>query len=452
MKEVRFRLNGIGYEAALKSLQEQFPYYIKKVDTKPTRDEELLEFTLDEGYVEPGRNRPTKVNAGYYGMKENEADQQGFLSASQMNYQRGKNTKKGAVPAAAAAAGFANEPAGGGAGTGGEEARRRQQLQDVLAHEGAATEVVEHAVTLRQDIRMGTGDNYVGGRRPTYMDMDDDRFRVWLNEEPGNLDRFNNFLRDNAEVWSREGEGGIGGFALKYQRYRDALGRSQPNPYSRDRAETLPPNPYTFSGPGFEGNAYHAGARPAEITAELRELDRSTNLLTTRKQLSELNDAEMRTEIQRLGSLRRAKESGHSFNDLMAVNRQYSPDAPSPTALESIFASDESMAKHLDKIHQARYLKSMQRLANTGPAAQPARGLGPTTPPATTGPTTPPRRGPATPTPAPGPTGPATGPTGTPSTPVVNAPGGGGPAQPNPATNGGQLAAGGRGSPEPGHV
>jgi hypothetical protein len=432
MKEVRFRLNGIGYEAALKSLQEQFPYYIKKVETKPQRDEELLEFTLDDGYVEPGRNRPTAANAGYYGTKENKG--QKFLSASQVDYQRGKKqkTKTGEGTAAAPETTPEGTEGAGGAGTPDEEARRRQQRNDTLAREGSIREAVEHAVRLRADIRLGVPDrNYVGGQQPGFMSMDDDRFRVWMKEDSANIDKFNRFLEDNAGVWSQNGAGGIGGFADKYERYKNAAGQATSNPYHRDKATNFPAVPYSFTGEG-EGEderAYHAKARPAEISAALRKLDRSTNLLTSRKQLSELTDDEMRTEIGRLDSLRRLKTQGQSTDELLTTNRDFSPDAPSPRQLESIFESDESMAKHLDKIHQSRYLRSMEKLANVPPPAQPGRG-GPTTPTPGTGPTTPPA---APPTPAPGPTGPTTPPTGPTSVPVVNPPGGpGGPAR---ATN-----------------
>src|SRR4029077_7586561 len=65
LKEIHFRLNGVGYAAALDSLEEQFPYYINAA-ARP-KQEHLEEFEQDLGYVEPGRNRPTDAKAGWYG-------------------------------------------------------------------------------------------------------------------------------------------------------------------------------------------------------------------------------------------------------------------------------------------------------------------------------------------------------------------------------------------------
>ena len=420
MKEVRFRLNGIGYEAALKSLPGAVPVLHQgRRDSTPPGTRSCSSSSLDEGYVEPGRNRPTAATAGL--LRDQGEQGPEVPSASQVDYQRGKKqkTKTGEGTAAAPETTPEGTEGAGGAGTPDEEARRRQQANDTLAGAAASREAIDSAISLRQDIRLGVPDgNYVGGQQPAFMGMDDDQFRAWLGEQPTNLTEFGRFLQTNSPIWSLEGPGGIGGWGLKYARHQSLVGRAVPNPYSRASSGALPPNPFTFSGEGYEDDAWHAHARPAQISAKLRELDRSTNLLTTRKQLSELTDNDRRTEIERLVSLRQLKASGHSVAELMTANRSYSPDAPSPSQLESIFESDESMAKHLDKIHQSRYLKSMESVANVPPPAQPGRG-GPTTPTRSTGPTTPPA---APPTPAPGPTGPTTPPTGPTSVPVVNPP------------------------------
>ena len=377
MKEVRFRLNGLGYEAALKSLQEQFPYYIKDVKTRPTRDEELLEFGLDEGYVEPGRNRPTRANAGYYGTKENAADQTGFMSASQADYQRGKRGKGGFKQAEQAEAGTPQNAANKVVDP---KDKARQTINDRLAREGAVTKATDAAVKIRQNIKMGVGDdNFVGGKKPPFIDMDDDRFREWLNDKPENEKAFNQFLEDNAELWSKEGEGGIGGFPHAYEQYKQTRGRIHPNPYSKDKAGVLPSIPYTFDHK--TENAYHAGARPHEIEKELSDLNRKTTLLTSRKNLSELTDAEMRTEIDRFMSLKRGiQQDGLSVDDVLAAHRGMTPDAPDAGRLKPIFKDEASMDEHLEKIHQARYLNDMKKSSARPPTPRPAANKGPTKP------------------------------------------------------------------------
>lgn len=61
-----FKLNGNGYAAAIKSLQEQFPYYIASAQHMPNFDEDRFEPATDKGYVRPGRNRPAAAMAGWF--------------------------------------------------------------------------------------------------------------------------------------------------------------------------------------------------------------------------------------------------------------------------------------------------------------------------------------------------------------------------------------------------
>jgi hypothetical protein len=91
-KEYKFRLNGLGYAAALESLREQFPYYIT-VNSQPRKDPTNVETERDKGYVEPGNNRPTEAAAGLFGAKHRAAYKTGTkFSASEADYQRGRLT------------------------------------------------------------------------------------------------------------------------------------------------------------------------------------------------------------------------------------------------------------------------------------------------------------------------------------------------------------------------
>lgn len=60
------QLDSQGYYNALKALQEQFPYYIKRVEYRPIAGQEAYGGNEDTGYVKPRFNRPAKALASYY--------------------------------------------------------------------------------------------------------------------------------------------------------------------------------------------------------------------------------------------------------------------------------------------------------------------------------------------------------------------------------------------------
>ena len=340
--------------------------------------------------MEPGRNRPTRVNAGYFGTKENPENQTGFISASRTNYQQGKKQKAGTEPLRR---GFSQEttPAEPAETTDAltgstttenvsEEQQRKQRIQDRLAKEGARSEATQRAVKIRQDIKMGVGDdNFVGGgEKPEFMSMDDNRFEEWLNEKPEHEEAFHKFLETNADRWSRlpdEGEGGIGGFKDRWEKYSQARLKLKPNPYSRDKAGHLPSVPYTFERE--KGPAYHAGARPHEITGELNKLNKDMYMATTRKRVGDMNDAEMKAEITRVGTLwDMINVDGATVEEALAANRSKNVEAVDDSRLKSVFEDADSVAAHLEKIHQARYLQSMEKVAHKPPTPRPAAGKG----------------------------------------------------------------------------
>lgn len=91
-KRLQHRLDGPGYAAALKALEEQFPYYIEVPDPVLRNDRDVQGIEDDRGYVRPGRNRPRDASAGLYG-NEGRA---GKFSAEEADYQgarvRGRST------------------------------------------------------------------------------------------------------------------------------------------------------------------------------------------------------------------------------------------------------------------------------------------------------------------------------------------------------------------------
>jgi hypothetical protein len=376
MKEVRFRLNGIGYEAGLKSLQEQFPYYIKSVKTRPTRDEELLEFELDEGYVEPGRNRPTGARAGLFGTKENPSEK---ISASKVGYQRGRARTGALQPAAAAAAAT---PAGAGFTTGTEgepstpDARRREQQarEDAYAMQAKARGAKKAAVELRKVAKEGEPD-FKGEDPPLWWSMDDKQFKDYM-DDPENAGNFHTFMARHKTSWS--GAGGVPGFGDAFNSYEVARGATQQVKYQRTNAEHFPAVAYSFAELEPDNPAYHAGAREALITHEQTKLDReelSVNF-TSKKPMSALSDSELEDEIDMTVDLRRqAKGKRTGVEDILTIHARNYPDAPDVERMKKVLVSDKALDKHLENIHRMRYLNEMKKLAKNKRPDIPARNV-----------------------------------------------------------------------------
>lgn len=86
------KLDGQGYDAALKALKEQFPYYIDRVKYTPWRDargilgiqSRTMEGARDTGYVIPKHNRPEQAEAGYF---SEEVTGRGKVRADSTRYQ-----------------------------------------------------------------------------------------------------------------------------------------------------------------------------------------------------------------------------------------------------------------------------------------------------------------------------------------------------------------------------
>ena len=364
MKEVRFRLNGIGYEAALKSLQEQFPYYIKDVRTNPTKDEELLEYELDEGYVEPGRNRPTKARAGLFGTKENPGKK---FSASHADYQRGR-TGKGAFKQTEAAA--AAEPGKDVSSTEpSARAAEQQKIKDAYAEQQKVQSAKKATLALREVAVAGQPD-FGDKNPPMWWTMDDAAFKDWV-AKPENATEFHSFMQQNAPTWGKPGN--IPNFGAAWVNYEAARGMTQQVKFQPGNAGHFPRVPYTFDE---KTAAYHAGAREGEVTSEMARIDRGEAAFTSKKPLSQMSDSEMESEIDTTQFLRSQVKGGASPTDVLTVHAQNTPDAPSVERMKGVLASDERLDKHLENVHRQRYLKEMKKVAKTGTAAAQTSGPG----------------------------------------------------------------------------
>jgi hypothetical protein len=379
MKEVRFRLNGIGYEAALTSLKEQFPYYIKSGESRVTRDEELLEFEMDEGYVEPGRNRPTKARANLYGTKDNPGT--GFISASQVDYQRGRTGKGGfKAPAQRAAelpapTGAEGEPESRTPATGDARKAEIQRLQDAYNMESKTRSAKRSARELRKIAQEGRPD-FQGEQPPMWWTMTDPQFDEWF-AKPENADEFHTYMARSAPVWTQPGSQGLPGFGVAWVNYEASRGAANQIKFQMSNAAHFPAIPYSFVDD--KNDAYHAGTRPGLIIAAISEIDRKEVNFTTKKQMSAMTDAEMEEELSKTQYLR-AQAQGAAVNDILAVHAQNTPGAPPIDRMKVILSSDKVMDQHLENIHRVRYLKEMQKVAKNPPAKlKPVEGEGEST-------------------------------------------------------------------------
>lgn len=87
------RLNGEGYHKALRTLQEQFPYYIKSIEYRPLKDAELGRAgASDKGYVKPRFNRPAAAQFGYF---DPTITGSGKTNADRTNYQNYRALERG---------------------------------------------------------------------------------------------------------------------------------------------------------------------------------------------------------------------------------------------------------------------------------------------------------------------------------------------------------------------
>ena len=378
MKEVRFRLNGIGYEAALNSLQEQFPYYITDVNTNPTRDKETPEFEMDLGYVEPGRNRPTKARAGLHGTEDNKGEK---FSASQVDYQRGKTGKeawKAGAPAAAAAAARPGETA---PTTDAERtAQQARERRDIAHNERVRSEAEDNAVMIRAAIMRGTTDVVEGGgAMPPFMRMEEPRFREWLSASPANEKEFNDHVESNKDRWSQTGAGGIPSFGRDYEKYSQARGKLFRTEFTRSLGSQFPSTPYSFRTvaplEGESKEVYHGGARLTDVQHAINELSNKTPLFTTSKPLRDLSDAEMGAEVKRIKTLREMRNTTppSSIEDVLKENLDLTAptgEAPSGSGrLGGALTSNKTLDDHLERIHRVRYLREMEKEAQGAGAA-----------------------------------------------------------------------------------
>lgn len=336
-KEYKYRLNGEGYKAALIALQEQFPYYIKDANAVPRRHMDRMETSLDRGYVEPGRNRPTYAAAGLFGnAKRNPTMVGGKFSASEADYQGGRGSggpRRGAPspdgPAPFDAKNFQLNPTG----------EQKKSVKSVVAERRAAQNYAEAAVSVQAVLKDRIEPNEEEAK---LLNLTPEELA-----QPENQAKFDSLVSRAVSANVRLGEAGAA--------YKVAAGHVGRKEYGADVAGVWGDKPFAFSGA-----AYETGADLSARMAEMKKID--SGGVRHDKPLSEMNEAELKDEYNVLKEMRTFL--GQGPDDLPAMDRvellrdlQVVRNSPVVTRLVS---DPKQITAQLETVHRMRALKDGQ--------------------------------------------------------------------------------------------
>ena len=355
-KEYKFRLNGLGYAAALEALQEQFPYYIK-ITTRPENEMERSELGVDRGYVEPGRNRPTAARAGLHGTSTNPGRK---FSASQADYQGYRSDKRG---------GTAN-----GSGrlqpTDAKPENEQGSPKVVTAAEkvAEAEKQIKYADTLYETKQVATSlmnppTDAQGNTQAGYewWEMDQAAFNDYVSN-PSKLSQVEDVIGQINEQNSTNPR-----MESAYTRLLAA--KSGGKGFDRMLAAQFPAQPYVFR----DEAAYEKHANPTLRENELNKVGNVHGVLSDIP-LKEMNDTQWGEEVAAVARMRRIADSltpeemKNVKSDPEMVKR-LKGELPSSSTLGALLESHEAMDNYLENIHRTRAL--MANAPDPGNETQP---------------------------------------------------------------------------------
>ena len=310
--EFEYKLNGVGYGAALDALQEQFPYYIK-TEYLPNRDMDHFAREKDRGYVEPGRNRPTQANAGWRGTATNEGS--GFISASQTKYQRGRYSAPSDVPRSVQVGGIKRE-------------QPAEVEQEAKAVEGGTLKAVEDAPTMQlpeakvSEINAAGETNFQDAAVNLIKEIQDSMdYSGAVSALPvlgmTNEANIRSYFKDPNNV--RKAEEALnnlrGAFPPNVQEaletYKKAAGQRGRVNYDPKLALTRKGSPFLFPG-----QAYLPGADPSLAEAKAQEISTRTKPVSSSAlSLAEMTDDDLNNEIDVLTRVQSALEHVENVKD-----------------------------------------------------------------------------------------------------------------------------------------
>jgi hypothetical protein len=350
-KEYKFRLNGAGYAAALESLREQFPYYIK-VNSQPTRELERHETEPDLGYVEPGRIRPTAAAAGLFGGARRPAyDRMGDkISAAEADYAGGfrrppgspTGTPQGSPPAEGEPTTTTATTTEGEPSTtteAGEPTGAPKPVPDPMS----AASYADKAVPLQQAIKNNI-DFKPGSAIPAWRNMDEDQFRAHLQNRD-NLTAFDNWITQHQRIFDDPVIDTLKGG------YEQAAGRVGQKLYETALNQQWGPKPYRFDN---EAKAYRADATANQRQAELNRIGAMKVGVVNLKPIEQMNDTELQSEMDAVARIRRrlsSLEGNPSFEEKKEIFTGINKDSPT---LALAFRDEKAMDDYLETIHRTR--------------------------------------------------------------------------------------------------
>lgn len=342
-KEIKYRLNGEGYAAALKTLQEQFPYYIK-TRYEPKKEQERIEVERDSGYVEPGRNRPTRAKAGWHGTETNPGKK---FSASQADYQRGVYGRAEAKREEGAADTDKESAAGPRSELDEKQRSARKKIAEVKAvntYKPAATEMQKKLLATLEVSSPDIANRYREREPQIYGSTEN--FALWV-KDPKNAAKFDKYLRDNnffrANKVFSETE------IVQYQKASGRLGRE---PYS-DETKFLEGKPRLFSE-----KPYDADAPAGLVLQEVKKRNRPA--VSAPKMLAEMSEEELAAEVTLLDqieslapALKEAGVKGKELRDAL-VEMGVGPDVRGVDK----FLKPEMRSAQIEAVQRMRALKT----------------------------------------------------------------------------------------------
>jgi hypothetical protein len=336
-KEYKFRLNGVGYAAALEGLREQFPYYIK-VTAQPTREPERIETERDLGYVEPGRIRPTAAAAGLFGGAKRPAFAQmgGKVSAAQADYAGGFKRPELKTEA----------PKTEGETTTAEGEKPAATAAPAAIDQQARSGYVEAAVKTQQAIK----DNirFEGTGTPDWTKMDAEAFRTHLQNKD-NLADFDKYVATHPQLaQDKTVEATLGA-------YHQAAGRMGQKPYEAALNQQWGAKPYSFpDASGTIPKAYQAGANDKERYKEVQRIGATKPGVVNVKPLDHMSDSELEQEVNAVARIRRLMsgiQGTPTFEEKKEIFAGVNKDSPS---LPLVFKDEKSMDDYLATVHRTR--------------------------------------------------------------------------------------------------
>ena len=347
-KEYKYRLNGNGYAAALEGLREQFPYYIK-VNSAPTKEPERFETERDQGYVEPGKIRPTAAAVGLFGATNQGryAGKGNKVSAAQANY-AGRFTKppekapEEPIKTESDAEGGEKKPETAPATAPATPATPAQAVQQAAF----APKAVAMQQSLKAHVTLAPDDP-----NNRWLQMPPEQFELALKDKDtvASLDAFVTLHGDILAATHKDMQPILAG-------YKQGAGRIGAKQFDPLLNQQWNPKPFAFAYNGMLPKAYQAGASEKDRYAEGKRIGAQQMGVVNLKPLDQMTDNELSQEVLAVGNIRRTV-SGLDGNPDWETKKQIFSNVNSESpSLQRVFKDEDSMDSYLETVHRTRAL------------------------------------------------------------------------------------------------